>query len=69
MIENRPGLLRIDYAELWEYRELLSAFVVRELKVRYKQTAIGVAWVLLQPLVTMLIFTSDIWTAGKNAFR
>ena len=57
VIENRPGLLRIDYAELWEYRELLSAFVVRELKVRYKQTAIGVAWVLLQPLVTMLIFT------------
>jgi len=57
VIENRPGLLHIDFWELWEYRELLSAFVVRELKVRYKQTAIGVAWVLLQPLVTMLIFT------------
>jgi lipopolysaccharide transport system permease protein len=57
VIEGERRLLDIDYAELWEYRELLSAFVVRELKVRYKQTFIGVAWVLLQPLVTMLIFT------------
>jgi lipopolysaccharide transport system permease protein len=57
IIEGQGGLLDIDYAELWEYRELLYAFVVRELKVRYKQTFIGVAWVLLQPLVTMLIFT------------
>jgi lipopolysaccharide transport system permease protein len=57
VIEGQGGLLDIDYSELWEYRELLSAFVVRELKVRYKQTFIGVAWVLLQPLVTMLIFT------------
>jgi len=58
VIENRPGLLRIDYSEIWEYRDLLSAFVVRELKVRYKQTAIGISWVLLQPLVSMLIFTA-----------
>jgi lipopolysaccharide transport system permease protein len=57
IIEGQGGLLNIDYLELWEYRELLFAFVVRELKVRYKQTFIGVAWVLLQPLVTMLIFT------------
>jgi lipopolysaccharide transport system permease protein len=57
VIEGQSGLFDIDYAELWEYRELLSAFVVRELKVRYKQTLIGVAWVLIQPLVTMLIFT------------
>jgi lipopolysaccharide transport system permease protein len=57
VIEGESRLLDIDYSELWEYRELLSAFVVRELKVRYKQTFIGVAWVLIQPLVTMLIFT------------
>jgi lipopolysaccharide transport system permease protein len=57
IIENRNGLFSIDWAELWEYRELLLALVGRELKVRYKQTAIGVSWVLLQPLVTMLIFT------------
>jgi lipopolysaccharide transport system permease protein len=57
VIDGQGGLIDIDYMELWEYRELLYAFVVRELKVRYKQTFIGVAWVLLQPLVTMLIFT------------
>ncbi len=57
VIENRRGLLDIDWAEVWEYRELLSAFVVRELKVRYKQTVIGVSWVILQPLITVLIFT------------
>ena len=47
----------MDWAELWEYRELLYALVIRELKIRYKQTAIGVSWVVLQPLITMVIFT------------
>ena len=57
VIENRRGLLHIDWAEVWEHRELLHTLVGREIKLRYKQTAIGVSWVLLQPLVTMLIFT------------
>jgi lipopolysaccharide transport system permease protein len=57
VIENRRGLLDIDWAEVWEHRELLHTLVGREIKLRYKQTAIGVSWVLLQPLVTMLIFT------------
>jgi lipopolysaccharide transport system permease protein len=57
IIENRIGLFDVGWSELWEYRELLYALVGRELKLRYKQTAIGVSWVLLQPLVTMLIFT------------
>jgi lipopolysaccharide transport system permease protein len=57
VIESRTGLLAMDWTELWEYRELLHALVVRELKVRYKQTAIGVTWVLLQPLVAIVIFT------------
>ena len=57
VIENRRGLLDIDWPEVWEYRELLYALVGREVKLRYKQTAIGVSWVLLQPLVTVLIFT------------
>jgi len=56
IIENRSGLFDMDWSGLWEYRELLLALIGRELKVRYKQTAIGVSWVLLQPLVTMLIF-------------
>ncbi|MEP6958278.1 MAG: ABC transporter permease [Nitrospirota bacterium] len=57
IIEKRSRLFDMDWSALWEYRELLFALVERELKVRYKQTAIGVSWVLLQPLVTMLIFT------------
>jgi lipopolysaccharide transport system permease protein len=57
VIERRNRLFDLEWSELWEYRELLYALVGRELKVRYKQTAIGVAWVLLQPVVTMLIFT------------
>ncbi len=57
IIENRRGLFSMDWMELWEYRELLYALVGRELKVRYKQTAIGVSWVILQPLITVLIFT------------
>jgi lipopolysaccharide transport system permease protein len=43
--------------ELWEYRELLYFFVWRDIKVRYKQTVLGAAWALLQPLSTMLMFS------------
>lgn len=49
------GALRL--AELGEYRELLYFLVWRDLKVRYKQTVIGVAWVILQPLAMMVVFT------------
>jgi lipopolysaccharide transport system permease protein len=48
----------MDWSALWEYRELLYILVWRDIKVRYKQTAIGVSWVVLQPLITMLIFTA-----------
>jgi len=51
------GLLELRMRELWEYRELLYFFVWRDVKVRYKQTVIGVAWVILQPLMTMGVFT------------
>jgi lipopolysaccharide transport system permease protein len=43
--------------ELWEYRELLYFLVWRDVKVRYKQTALGVAWVVLQPLLAMFVFS------------
>lgn len=43
--------------ELWEYRELLYFFVWRDIKVRYKQTALGAAWAVLQPLLTMIMFS------------
>ena len=43
--------------ELWEYRELLYFFVWRDIKVRYKQTVLGAAWAVLQPLLTMMMFS------------
>jgi lipopolysaccharide transport system permease protein len=47
----------VDLHELWEYRELITSFTLRDIKLRYKQTGLGVAWAVLQPLLTMLIFT------------
>ncbi|MBX4197927.1 ABC transporter permease [Candidatus Parcubacteria bacterium] len=46
-----------DITELWRYKELLYFFTWRDLKVRYKQTIVGVAWAIFQPLATMVIFT------------
>src|SRR6185312_6403904 len=46
-----------DLGELWRYRGLLGTFIWRDLKVRYKQTILGVAWVVLQPLVMAGIYT------------
>jgi len=57
VIEPTRRLFDLDLESLWEYRELLYFLVWRDVKVRYKQTMIGVAWVLLQPLLTMLVFT------------
>ncbi|HXA78367.1 MAG TPA: ABC transporter permease [Candidatus Acidoferrales bacterium] len=47
----------ISFRELWSYRELLYFFVWRDIKIRYKQTAIGAAWAVLQPFLTMLVFS------------
>jgi lipopolysaccharide transport system permease protein len=56
-IEPPSGWLELRFHELWDYRELLYFFVWRDVKIRYKQTAIGIAWVILQPLLTMGVFT------------
>jgi lipopolysaccharide transport system permease protein len=56
-IEPPRGWLELRLGELWDYRELLYFFVWRDVKIRYKQTAIGVLWVILQPLLTMAVFT------------
>ncbi len=59
LVRIRPGKswAVVDYRELWAYRELFYFLVWRDLKVRYKQTVLGVAWAIIQPLFTMLIFT------------
>ena len=56
-IEPPRGLLELRLGEVWAYRELLYFFVWRDVKIRYKQTAIGVLWVILQPVLNMLVFT------------
>jgi len=56
-IEPPRGWLDLRLGEVWAYRELLYFFVWRDVKVRYKQTVIGVSWVVIQPLLTMGVFT------------
>ena len=57
LIAPHKGLAGLNLAEIWEYRELLYFLTWRDIKVRYKQTVIGILWVLLQPLLTTIIFT------------
>jgi lipopolysaccharide transport system permease protein len=56
-IEPSRGWVSLRLNELWTYRELLYFLTLREIKVRYKQTAFGAAWAVIQPLFTMLIFS------------
>ena len=56
-IEPPSGFFELRLGEVWAYRELLYFFVWRDVKIRYKQTVIGVLWVVLQPVLTMLVFT------------
>lgn len=57
VIEPRRGWQTIGFPELWRYRELVYFFVWRDVKVRYKQTVIGAAWAILQPVSAMVIFS------------
>lgn len=56
VIEPSRGWASLKLRELWEYRELLYFLAWRDIKIRYKQTALGILWAVLQPLLTMLIF-------------
>ncbi len=47
----------LNFKELWQYRELFYFLALRDIKVRYKQTAIGIVWAVLQPFLTMIVFT------------
>lgn len=57
IIRPPKGMVDINIGELWKYRELLLIFAWRDIKVRYKQTVLGIAWAMFQPLFTMIIFT------------
>lgn len=56
-IEPSDGWVSLKLAELWDYRELLFFLTWRDIKIRYKQTALGVIWGVLQPLLTMVVFS------------
>lgn len=57
LIKSDEAGVQLNLGELWHYRELLYFLTLRDIKVRYKQTLMGVAWVIIQPLTTVLIFT------------
>lgn len=57
VIKPKYGLLNLNWQEIVEYRELLFLLALREIKIRYKQTIMGIGWAVLQPLFTMVIFT------------
>jgi len=56
-IEPSKGWISLGLKDLWQYRELLFFLAWRDIKVRYKQTTLGAAWAVIQPLFTMLVFT------------
>ena len=58
VLRPRTGYLDLDLAEVWRYRELLYFLIWRELKVRYKQAAIGAGWAIIQPVFMVLIFSA-----------
>ena len=56
IIRPRHGLVAVNFAELWRYRELFGFLVWRDILIRYKQTFLGISWALLQPFLTTVVF-------------
>lgn len=57
IIEPSSGWIPLNLRDLWQYRDLLYILIVRDIKVRYKQTVLGALWAIIQPFLIMLIFT------------
>jgi lipopolysaccharide transport system permease protein len=64
-IAPSKGWVSLKLHELWEYRELLYFLIWRDIKVRYKQTALGASWAIIQPVFTMLVFSLFFGHLGK----
>jgi len=64
-IKPSTGLAALNLGDLWTYRELVFFMIWRDIKVRYKQTFLGAAWAVIQPLLTMLIFNFVFGTVAK----
>ncbi|HEX7316864.1 MAG TPA: ABC transporter permease [Pyrinomonadaceae bacterium] len=65
VIEPSSGWVPVRFGDLWTYRELLYFLMWRDIKVRYKQAALGLAWVIMQPLFTAFIFTVFMGWLGR----
>ena len=65
VIRPPSGLAGLGLVDLWRFRELLLFLAWRDIKIRYKQTLLGAAWVILQPFLTMIVFTIVINRIGK----
>lgn len=65
VIKPSRGWIQIDFRELWRYRELFLFLAWRDILVRYKQTYLGVAWAVLQPFLTVVVFTVIFGKLGK----
>jgi lipopolysaccharide transport system permease protein len=57
ILQPSKGLVSLNLPEVWRYRELLYFLVWRDVKVRYKQTSLGAAWAIIQPVMTMVVFS------------
>lgn len=57
IIKASDSLLKLNLTEVWEYRELLMMFVWRDITVRYKQSIVGIGWAVIQPVMTMVVFS------------
>ena len=66
VVEPSEFFSSLDLIGIWEYRELLYFLALRDLKIRYKQTLLGIAWVLLQPIITTAIFTTIFFRLGTS---
>src|SRR5437867_11361506 len=57
VLQPSKGFVRLNLRDIWAYRELLYFLIWRDVKVRYKQTVLGAAWAILQPVMTMVVFS------------
>ncbi len=64
-IRPSTGLTALNLRDLWVYRELIFFMIWRDIKVRYKQTMLGAAWAIIQPVLTMLVFNFVFGTVAK----
>ena len=68
VLEPSRGWMSLQLKSIWAYRELLYFLVWRDVKVRYKQTFLGIAWAIFQPFLMMLIFSLFFWILGAVTF-